>query len=228
MLSSASLRQREKTVGRNSYRSETEIVQRRSFDLWKQLCIFYHLREIRFRESRISSISVAGNTNRTMDTRVHLPSFPSIHRIGTKHKGSNNNNAIHSTGNIGDNDSPDNNPSAKNTTNVNNNVTNSTISRTVSSANRDSFERPHLRLSEKLRHSATNSGLGGKLSASTTDMGHGHGSINGYLNGSSSGTSIGLIRSPKSRVSSKSSNFSVTVDLPTILPNAGKIGRAHV
>ena len=53
------------------------------------------------------------------------------------------------------------------------------------------------------------------------DLGSGSGSVIGNTIGSSSGTNIGLLRSPKSRISSKSSGFSVTVDLPTIRPSAG-------
>ncbi|ODQ45986.1 hypothetical protein PICMEDRAFT_68736 [Pichia membranifaciens NRRL Y-2026] len=152
-----------------------------------------------------------------MDTRVHLPSFPSIHRIGAKHKATNNNGAA----NTNDDDNTGNNNHGKSSTSVNKNVPSQSISRTVSSANRDSGEKSYLRLSEKLRHSTNGSGLGGKLSSASMELGSGSGSVIGNTIGSSSGTNIGLLRSPKSRISSKSSGFSVTVDLPTIRPSAG-------
>ncbi|KAG0687437.1 hypothetical protein C6P40_002360 [Pichia californica] len=101
-----------------------------------------------------------------------------------------------------------NNNNDNNNGNINNNSNN----------NNNNLEIPHLKLSNKLRHTSSNYGL----SNISTNFDPKSDRLNsGNIN---SPSSISFSRSPKTskpRVSSKSSGISVTVDLPTIRPGSG-------
>lgn len=134
----------------------------------------------------------------TMDTKVHFPVFPALHRMGTKHK----------TETVADNATDDNN-----------------LRREQGDANQNAGNssptlHQHLPMPKSLPESMLRSRLSEKLKhAGTESSSHG----NGHTRANSSGgkTKLPHLLSPKQRATSKSSGFSVTVDLPTIRPSAG-------